>query len=149
MIPAELVERLLADMSRCGLYRITADWGDAGEDPAQCWKTLAPLPSIDRESLLAALGTTLEFPDYYGQNWDAAWDCLSELCWPAEQLLIVHMPIPADCTVVESDLEVFLELMGDACQHWAERGQALCLLVESAQPDLPALRAINWLDRLS
>ena len=147
MIPADLVERLLADKSRCGLYRIAPDWGDAGEGPAQRWTTLAPLPRIDRKSLLAALGSTLAFPDYYGQNWDAAWDCLSELSWPAEQLLVVHLPIPAGCTVIESDLEVFLELMSDACQHWSEHGQALCLLVESAQPDLPALRAINWLDQ--
>ncbi|MNN18993.1 hypothetical protein D3C81_1322180 [compost metagenome] len=51
--------------------------------------------------------------------------------------------------MVESDLQIFLELMLEACQHWAERGQALCLLVESAQPDLPALRAIDWLDPLS
>lgn len=144
-MPHRLVEPLLADKSRCGLYRIAPGAADAGNDPAQNWKTLAPLPNIDKASLLAALGATLTFPDYYGQNWDAAWDCLTELNWPAEQLLLVHLPIPAERTVVEADLEIFLELMLEACQHWAERGQALCLLIESARTDLPCLRGIATL----
>ncbi|HYQ38930.1 MAG TPA: barstar family protein [Pseudomonas sp.] len=146
MTPHQLTERLLADKRRCGVYRIATAWGPDASDPALDWKTLQPLPRIDRDTLLAALGATLQFPDYYGQNWDAAWDCLTDLDWPAEQLLVVHLPIPADCPVVEDDLAVFLELLADACQHWAERGQALCLLVESRQPELPALTGIPFLD---
>jgi hypothetical protein len=124
---------------------IPPGWGSEG-DPALCWKTLGPLPRIDRDSLLNALGETLQFPAYYGQNWDAAWDCLTELDWPAEQLMVVHLPILAGCPVVDADLAVFLELLADACRHWAERGQALCLLVESMQPGLPALVDIPLLD---
>ena len=145
-MPSRLAAYFLADKQRCGIYRLPSGWARDRRDPALCWKTLAPLPAIDRETLLAALGETLAFPAYYGQNWDAAWDCLTELDWPAEQLLVIHLPIAADCQLVAADLEVFLELLGDACQHWAERGQALCLLVETELADLPALQALPDLD---
>ena len=148
MTPHELAERCLADVSRCGVYRIPPGWGSPGEATLQ-WKTLAPLPRIDRNGLLTALGATLEFPDYYGHNWDAAWDCLTELCWPATQLLVIHLPIPMGAALVEADLEVFLELLADACRHWSAHGQALCLLVESTQPDLPALSGIKELDAVA
>ena len=147
MTPHELAERCLADKRRCGVHMIPPGWGSESA-PALCWKTLAPLPRIDRDSLLNALGETLEFPGYYGRNWDAAWDCLTELDWPTTQLLVVHLPIPTGTPLVAADLEVFLELMADACRHWAERGQALCLLVEPAQPDLPALSGVARLDAL-
>ena len=145
-MPSRLAAYFLADKQRSGIYRLPQGWTHDPSDPALCWKTLAQLPAIDRESLLAALGATLAFPAYYGQNWDAAWDCLTELDWPARQLLVIHLPIAADSTVVAADLEIFLELLGDACQHWADRDHALCLLIEAQRTDLPALQALPDLD---
>ena len=142
MMPSRLAAHFLADRQSCGIYRLPPGWAPDRCDPSLCWRTLAPLPAIDRESLLAALGATLAFPDYYGQNWDAAWDCLTELDWPAGQLLVIHLPIAADCPLVAADLHIFLELLGDACQHWAERDHALCLLIEAERSDLPALQAL-------
>ena len=28
------------------------------------------------------------FPDYYGNNWDALWDCMDDYCWPSMLVLI-------------------------------------------------------------
>ena len=33
----------------------------------------------DKETLLAELGRTLQFPAYYGANWDAAEECLRDI----------------------------------------------------------------------
>jgi hypothetical protein len=143
MTPQQFAEQALADRSRCGIYRCVPGW--PGETPEILWRPLAP-QTIDREHLLAALGEALEFPDYYGQNWDAAWDCLTELDWPAGQLLAVQLPIAADSAVDEAALEIFLELLADACQHWAEQGRALCLLVESSREDLACLSDLPRLD---
>lgn len=139
MTPSQFAARLLAEPSRAGLYRCAPGW--AQEAPEILCKPLA-VASVERAPLLAALGEALDFPDYYGRNWDAAWDCLTELDWPADRLLAVRLPIDAGCTVCETDLAIFLELLDDACRHWAERGRALCLLVESDRADLQCLRAL-------
>lgn len=141
----QLAAACLADPSRNAAYRVArlpeADCRAAG----LCCKSLGRLPRIDRASLLAALGAVLAFPDYYGQNWDAAWDCLTELDWPAGQLLVVHLPLDGAGTLVEEDLAVFVELLQDACQHWGERGRALCLLIEGPARGLDCLAPLPQL----
>lgn len=37
---------------------------------------------VDRREVLGLLGRALGFPEYYGQNMDAAWDCLTDLTEP-------------------------------------------------------------------
>lgn len=145
MTAQQFAEQALADRSRCGIYRCAPGWGQADDTPAIAWRSLAP-PAIDRQGLLAALGLALAFPAYYGQNWDAAWDCLTELDWPAGQLLAVRLPIAAACAVDEAALETFLELLADACQHWAGQGRALCLLLETARADIACLGALPRVD---
>ncbi|MBB5957776.1 RNAse (barnase) inhibitor barstar [Saccharothrix tamanrassetensis] len=43
-----------------------------------------------KSAALAAIGTAMEFPDYYGQNLDALYDCLTDLSWlpPGEHVLV-------------------------------------------------------------
>ncbi|MGA4669680.1 barstar family protein [Propionibacteriaceae bacterium Y1923] len=36
----------------------------------------------DRREVLGRLGRALNFPDYYGENMDAAWDCLTDFTEP-------------------------------------------------------------------
>lgn len=52
----------------------------------------------DRREALRLLGRALKFPDYYGLNMDAAWDCLTDLTvptavvWRGWQYLAVNQP---------------------------------------------------------
>lgn len=142
MTPQQFAAHLLAEPRRCGTYRIAAGWATEHSTPELSWKTLAPLPRIDKDSLLDALGRALDFPAYYGRNWDAAWDCLTELDWPDGRVLVVHLPIPADRALDDAALATFLGLLDDASRHWAAQGRALCLLVEATQPAPPALAGI-------
>lgn len=45
-----------------------------------------------KAELLAAVGEALSFPEWYGRNWDALADCLSDLSWLAGrgEVLIWH-----------------------------------------------------------
>ena len=33
---------------------------------------------LDKETLLTSLAKACDFPTYFGHNWDAAWDCLTD-----------------------------------------------------------------------
>jgi hypothetical protein len=48
-------------------------------------------PEATRSELLVAIGEALVLPDYFGQNWDALEECLHDLEFDGESLvLLVH-----------------------------------------------------------
>ncbi|MFC3453152.1 barstar family protein [Amycolatopsis speibonae] len=46
--------------------------------------------TVDKASTLDAIAEALSFPDYFGKNLDALYDCLTDLSWlpPGEHVLI-------------------------------------------------------------
>ncbi|MDT0502368.1 MULTISPECIES: barstar family protein [unclassified Halomonas] len=149
---SEVLARYLSDPAHAGVYRLDAarietpvvsvseKRGDAvaGGD----WRRLPAAQYWSREALLDGLAASLAFPDHFGRNWDAAWDCLTELDWSEERALVVLVPAaPAD----EAAMAVFVELMRDAAEHWAARGHALVTLIVSETPVTAALRTVpEW-----
>src|SRR5690625_5058438 len=43
----------------------------------------------DKAELLASIAQALEFPDYFGHNWDALGDCLTDLSWLERPVLML------------------------------------------------------------
>ena len=74
--------------------------------------------------LFAEFARALEFPDYFGHNWDALEECLADLEWlPAKGYILLitdaaHL-LPDD----EEEYETFLEILRDAGEAWGS-GQA-------------------------
>ncbi len=65
------------------------------------------------EEVHARLAAAFSFPDYYGANWDAFWDCVSTLD-PIPQKIEIHgmeslsVNLPRDATILKkclSDLQ--------------------------------------------
>jgi hypothetical protein len=68
----------------------------------------------DRETLFSVLSAELNFPDYFGRNWDALFDCLTDLSWIAAPcVVLVHEDIPA---LPDDGLTVYLEILSDAAR---------------------------------
>ena len=63
----------------------------------------------------------LEFPDYFGHNWDALEECLADLEWlPAKGYVVVitaaQFVIPDD----DEEYETLLEVLNDAGEAWSK-----------------------------
>ena len=75
-----------------------------------------PAGIVSKQQLLEVLARGLRFPDYFGYNWDALWDCLRDFHWMTERrVVIVHEELP---TLLEHDLVIYLELLNDAVADW-------------------------------
>jgi RNAse (barnase) inhibitor barstar len=75
----KLLERR-QDASRSGVYRVAR--ADEVVDAVQGSKlSLKRIEYVEKQPLLRNIAAALEFPDWFGGNWDALEDCLSDLSW--------------------------------------------------------------------
>ncbi len=90
-----------------------------------------------KATVLAAIGTALDFPDWYGQNYDALWDCLRDIPVP---MLVVwdHW-----ATLAEADRAAFdmmLRILGLRADDEDGLGAfAVVLVGDGPDPGLPTL----------
>lgn len=110
----KLIERL-QDASRSGVYR--AARADEIVDAMRGGNlAFARIRYADKAVLLKNIAAALEFPDWFGANWDALEDCLSDL--PGKgYVLLFEQPIPGD------DLGVLIDILRSSAESWAARGK--------------------------
>jgi RNAse (barnase) inhibitor barstar len=71
----------------------------------------------DKKDLFNLFSTKLKFPSYFGNNWDALYDCLMDLNWIHEnKISIIHEDIPF--YNIEEESKKYLELMSDVILKW-------------------------------
>lgn len=110
----KLIDRL-RDASRSGVYRVRRadEIGDAARGSEL---VIARIAFAEKERLLNNIAAALEFPDWFGQNWDALEDCLSDL--PGKgYVLLFDEPEAGD------DLGVLLDILRSSASWWAARGK--------------------------
>jgi RNAse (barnase) inhibitor barstar len=112
--------------SRSGVYRI-AHVGRIDK------LALATIRFQDRENLLRAIAAALRFPDWFGQNWDALEDCLTDLSWlPADgYVLVFEQAQPGD------EFGVLVDVLRSSAEHWAGRGKPFFALFVDPARRLP------------
>jgi len=74
----------------------------------------------NRDILFQRLAEDLEFPDYFGKNWDALSDCLRDFHWHNEhRIVIAHSGLPQ---LGLGDVKTYLEILSDAVEDWRRTG---------------------------
>ena len=110
----KLIDRL-QDASRSGVY-----WAARADEIVDAGKgsdlAFARIRYTDKPALLKNIAAALDFPDWFGANWDALEDCLSDL--PGKgYVLLFEQPIPGD------DLGVLIDILRSSAESWATRGK--------------------------
>ena len=73
-------------------------------------------------NLFAEFARALEFPDYFGHNWDALEECLADLEWlPAKGYILLITDAAHVLSDDEAEYETFLEILRDAGEAWGNR----------------------------
>lgn len=72
--------------------------------------------------LFSLFSKELNFPDYFGDNWDALFDCLKDLSFVKEKnITIINNDIPFKNSIY--DRKTYIELLVDLINHWKEHYQ--------------------------
>ncbi len=93
----------------------------------------------NRNDLLAELARAFGFPDWFGHNWDALADCLSDLSWKVAEGYVVCLHGSAQVAAA-AEYETALEIFADCAEYWREEGTPFWALVEPSEAarNLPA-----------
>jgi RNAse (barnase) inhibitor barstar len=81
-------------------------------------RILVPNSISKKEELLHFLATQLKFPNYFGFNWDALFDCLKDLYWITEVNIVLEHE--KDFKLIGLDDKIYREIMHDIEIFWNE-----------------------------
>lgn len=113
---SKLRERL-EDGARSGVYRAGSDAAvrDALRGSKVAVTPIALPADADKTAILAALASALAFPDWFGGNWDALEDCMTDLSWrPAEGHVLLFSGARAG-----DDTGILVDVLRSAAEFWA------------------------------
>lgn len=72
-------------------------------------------------SLFEEFARALNFPEYFGHNWDALEECLADLEWlPARGYILLITDAQAVIEDNEEEYETLLEVLNDAGEAWSK-----------------------------
>ncbi|MEU6252854.1 barstar family protein [Streptomyces sp. NPDC047043] len=86
---------------------------------------------LDKAGLMAASAVALRLPDWFGANWDALADCLTDLeWWPAERgRLILVRDWQGYAAADPKGWGVLQEIFADAAAHWRDTDTGLAVVM--------------------
>lgn len=110
---SKLLQRL-SDAKRSGVYRAS--------QPASIIEvakgSALDVVQIDlRDGVFESMARALDFPDWFGRNWDALEDCLGDLTWRRDAgrvLLLCNSPDG-------SELGTLVDVLDTVARYWAKQ----------------------------
>ena len=124
----------LRDAARSGVYR-TSGSAAVAEAARESGLQLARIAA--EGDVLGRIAEALDFPDWFGHNWDALEDCLGDLSWRGGEghvLLFERFPDG-------EQLALLLDVLRSSARYWAGRGRPFFAVLVDPQrrlslPDL-------------
>lgn len=133
-----LIDRL-NDPARSGVYRApSADPLFSATRGSDLQVARVPLHEVrDKQALLAAIARALDFPDWFGGNWDALEDCLTDLSWRTAS---GHLLVLEGAQHLAPDAAgVLIDVLSSAAEFWSGRGTPFFAVFVNGPESLPPL----------
>lgn len=73
---------------------------------------------VANDQILYDIGVAFKFPDYYGNNWDAFWDCITDLDWISAEYYLLLINNADKIKVQREDFFNFFNILEDAAKVW-------------------------------
>jgi RNAse (barnase) inhibitor barstar len=138
------IDKLLDDTLPPGVYRlqssIPADelCRRAAAAGARC-VYLDGRAIADKASFLAACAQALEFPSYFGHNWDALDELLADLSWlPPAPTVILYDGVATFAAQEPRQWATALDVLRTAAAHWRTTPTPLYVLLRGTRGLAPA-----------
>jgi hypothetical protein len=79
--------------------------------------------TVDKKGLLEKISRALDFPSYFGMNWDALNDCLTDMGWkPAAGYVVLLKKFTAFAEKCPGEEETAREIFVASAEYWKQKG---------------------------
>ena len=136
------MQTLISQFQRAGVYGIDEHTAQQAQASAQALNYQFTRINLSRirsaQGVQSKIADALDFPDYFGANWDALLDCLCDLSWlkGAGHVLVLSHSHTLQ-TKDSASFNTLCEVLAEACAFWQTQSQPFCVLIVDAP--LPAL----------
>ena len=117
----------LTDVKEAGVYLVTCELDDVRAAAREAGLALfdVDLSSVHSKSeFLASIAQAIDAPEWFGKNWDALADALSDLSWkqaPGYVLLLVHGT--DHFNLLANDHDVAKDILETTVEYWKSQGK--------------------------
>jgi RNAse (barnase) inhibitor barstar len=139
-------EQVLSDPGEAGIFARPADGAalDAAAERAGLTRWTVDLAGVKtKDELLAALARRLEFPEWFGGNWDALNDVLGEMAWEQPGGVVLTLAHCGELAQADPEsLETALEVLDNVAEGCYDEDIPFWVFVDGIDPaafDLPVL----------
>jgi RNAse (barnase) inhibitor barstar len=141
-MPSPELKNILASDSPRGVYWLkthasVAELGKLARAKGMAFFHLEGQKIEKKDQFFNHAAVAMKFPDHFGKNWDAFYDCLTDMGWvDAEGYAIYFDHTNGFAKHHESQLETVIELFQDAVDFWKGEGKSMLVLLSGGQaPD--------------
>jgi hypothetical protein len=95
----------------------------------------------DKASFLDRTARAMDFPSYFGKNWDALEECLNDLSWaPASGYILLWQSPERLIQGSTADWATALDILETTIKNWVQAGTPFYVLLRgSTPPEIPEL----------
>ena len=135
---SKLLQRL-SDPAKSGVYRSSRsdEILDATRGSKLRVVRIGLAGAGDKDQLIARVAAALEFPAWFGGNWDALEDCLCDLTWMTAPGYVLLFEGAQEVPLVERG--TLVDILAAAAASWAERKHPFIAVFLDGEPALPSL----------
>jgi len=97
-----------------------------------------------KDQFLIQAAAALQFPDYFGNNWDAFADCLTDMNWfGADGFVILYDNFDPFAENERHEFGVALEVLQEAVEFWRNQGKLMIVLLSGAAEKVKGAPSIS------
>ena len=83
----------------------------------------------DQNSFFKEFAITLNFPDYFGHNWDAFYDCITDLSWINQHRFLIVYKNPHKFMHLNPEAwNIANTVLLDAIEFWNKHGKQMLIV---------------------
>ncbi|EKE27771.1 MAG: hypothetical protein ACD_3C00154G0014 [uncultured bacterium (gcode 4)] len=86
----------------------------------------------NKEELFDKISILLDFPDHFWGNWDALYDCLTDMSWSGhEKIILFHK---RSFKLDEEDFKIYMNIWDETVKYWLDNGHVPFEVIYSQCP---------------